>query len=540
MRNRTGPLTAFGPDRLKENTTMRSARTIFRIILPLGAAFAVGAFWANGLVSRGQATERTLSAPLPESQTSSMVAELGRAFRAAAQTVEPSVVHIEISSKGDAEPDQGMQPPAWMPDEFFRRFFPMPDNPSQGEGETESYGEFDAPRKLGAGSGWVYDDKGHIITNNHVVRNASIINVKLYDQREVKAKVVGTDPQTDIAVLQVDASDLRPARLSKDPVEQGDFVLAFGSPLEFTFSMSQGIVSGKERQVGILGSSGYESFIQTDAAINPGNSGGPLTNINGEVVGMNTAIATRTGLFSGVGFAIPAAMIQDIVTQLIDNGHVTRGYLGVSIQDNPDLLKSFGYDGKGVLVSDVVEGHAGARAGLQAGDIITEVDDRPVPTSQELRRLIASRRPGHDVALKIFRDGRYKTIQANLSEMPKDLAGNEAPQLPSNDNEDAPESGSEALRQLGLSDLATVTPDLASRLDLSVQRGVLIEGVRPGSISDAQGLARGMVVVGVRDERVSSVRELADAVARADLKRGVRLTVRIEDSNRYVYLKLDE
>jgi len=518
---------------------MSTAGKFIRMVLPITGAFALGALWAYVPATEGRASDRTVNVPDVAPQTSTMVAELGRAFRAVAQTVEPSVVHIEIAAKGSAEGEQGMEPPAWMPDEFFRRFFPQPDAPSEPEGED--YGEFDAPRKLGAGSGWVYDDAGHIITNNHVVRNASIITVKLYDQREVKAKVVGTDPQTDIAVLQVDASDLRPARIARDPVEQGDFVLAFGSPLEFTFSMSQGIVSGKERQVGILGSAGYENFIQTDAAINPGNSGGPLTNINGEVVGMNTAIATRTGLFSGVGFAIPSPMIEDIVTQLIDNGKVTRGYLGVSIQDNADLLKSFGFDGKGVLVSDVVEGHAGAKAGLRAGDIITKVDGLAVPTSQELRRIIAAHRPGKDVTLEIFRDGKVKTVTASLSEMPKDLAGNTSPERsPDSRDEDTPDDGGEILRKLGFADLATVTPDLAERLDLDAQRGVLIERIRSGSVADANGLARGLVITAVTDERVDSVRELSDAVAKADLDRGVRLTIRVGEQNRYVLLRLEE
>jgi S1-C subfamily serine protease len=229
------------------------------------------------------------------------------------------------------------------------------------------------------------------------------------------------------------------------------------------------------------------------------------------------------------------------VGQLIDSGKVTRGYLGVSIQDNADLLKSFGFDGKGVLVSDVIEGHAGAKAGLRAGDIITEVDGQPVPTSQELRRIIAAHRPGKDVSPQIYRDGKFKTVSASLSEMPKDLAGNTSPE-PSSDaqDEDTPEDGSEVLRKLGFADLATVTPDLAERLELDAQRGVLIERIRSGSVADASGLARGLVITAVTDQRVDSVRELADAIAKADLDRGVRLTIRIGEQNRYVLLRLEE
>ncbi|NJL31408.1 MAG: PDZ domain-containing protein, partial [Phycisphaerales bacterium] len=249
---------------------------------------------------------------------------------------------------------------------------------------------------MGSGSGWVYSADGHIITNNHVIEEADRIEVRFFNGESMDAVVVGTDPKTDVAVIKVDATKLHASTLATEPVEQGEIVFAFGAPFRFEFSMSQGIVSGQGRQLGILAErQGYENFIQTDAAINPGNSGGPLTNIYGQVVGMNTAIASRTGAFNGLGFAIPIDMVKKVVDELIATGTVQRGYLGIFIEElDPRMARTFGYDGKGVLVTNPIDGGPAAEAGVQRGDIITKVEGKPVSTPDELRNLVADLAPG--------------------------------------------------------------------------------------------------------------------------------------------------
>jgi serine protease Do len=238
---------------------------------------------------------------------------LSEAFKDVARVVEKSVVSITVYSK--------RPPTGGIPEELLPLL--PPGRAPKGNSEFDDY---DVPQQYGSGSGWIYDTKGHIITNNHVIDGADRIVVRFYDGSERDAKVVGVDTKTDIAVVKVKGDDLHPAKRADKPVDQGEIVFAFGSPFRFDFSMSQGIVSAKGRQLGILrGAQGYENFIQTDAAINPGNSGGPLTNIYGEVVGMNTAIASRTGAYNGLGFAIPVRMVEQVGDQLIENGKVSRG-----------------------------------------------------------------------------------------------------------------------------------------------------------------------------------------------------------------------
>ncbi|NOT30163.1 MAG: trypsin-like serine protease, partial [Planctomycetes bacterium] len=312
--------------------------------------------------------------------------QLSLEFREVARRGEASVVRIEI--RGTPRPASEDSLPG-SPEEFFRRFFEAPFGGRADEPElpdSDDAQRYDVPRRVGAGSGWIYDRRGHVVTNHHVVRDAESVVVKLHDGRECPARVVATDAATDIALLVIEAGDLTPAVLSEGSLEQGDIVFAFGSPFEFEFSMSQGIVSGKGRRTGILGPSGYEDFIQTDAAINPGNSGGPLTNARAEVVGMNSSIVTGSGLFGGIGFAIPIAMIRPVVEQMIEFQAVRRGQLGIFIQDDPDVLKSFGYEGPGAVVSDVVPDGPADKAGIRAGDVVTRLDGQGVAGAAALRQ----------------------------------------------------------------------------------------------------------------------------------------------------------
>jgi len=471
------------------------------------------------------------------------LSELCGTYRTVAKAVEPSVVRIEIRAKPNAAIQrgfrlpEGFELPPGIPDEF-RQFFETPFTPDKRRQPQNRYREFDVPQRIGMGSGWIYDRQGHIVTNNHVVANAETIVVKLYDNREIFAKLIGTDPQTDIAVIKINGGNLYPLDSTDEPVEQGDVVFAFGCPLEFEFSMSSGIVSGKHRTMGLLGPTGFENFIQTDAAINPGNSGGPLVNVWGKLVGMNTAIASGTGLFVGLGFAIPAPMIHQIVPQLIKEGVVRRGYLGVAIQDDPNLLKSFGYEGKGVVVSEVVPGLTAEKAGLEPGDIITKVDGTAVGNNDELRQLIARKKPNSTVKLSIIRSGKSRELNVELSEMPKAAVAKE---IKPKEAERPPEAGQmESLRKLGFEQLSTLTPDLARRIGIKETSGVLIEEVRPYSAAAEQGIVPGIVIIAVMNKSVTSLTALNTAIAGYDLHRGLRFTVSANQQRRYIFLKLPQ
>ncbi|MFK7959091.1 MAG: S1C family serine protease [Phycisphaerales bacterium] len=308
-------------------------------------------------------------------QVGNILDEMNQAFRDIAVKVEPSVVHI-AARQARSDGGSGMS----------------------------------------TGSGWVYDADGHIVTNYHVIANTSEVDVQLSAGRILDAELVGSDPLTDIAVLRVDPEFLHPATRGDvaEPVEQGDMVFAFGSPFDFRFSMSAGVVSGKDRAAGVIrdaGVAGYENFIQTDAAINPGNSGGPLTDHRGDVIGMNTAIATRStpgsgepGQFAGIGLAIPLEMIEPIVGQIIDRGFVTRGFLGIELNTITDENRiESGWNGDGVLVVDVTADGPAAGAGLEHGDIITEINGERVATGEQLRARVAQMAPGSEMSVVVQR-----------------------------------------------------------------------------------------------------------------------------------------
>lgn len=323
---------------------------------------------------------------------------MNRAIRNVAVAVEPSVVHVDV------------------------RF------PRDPEGE-----------RLSSGSGWVFDDLGHIVTNAHVVRDASAITVQFYDGRLTAADLVGTDPFTDIAVLKVDQHTglFAARRATGESPQQGDRVFAFGSPFGFKFSMSEGIVSGLGRSARPALEGGFSAFIQTDAAVNPGNSGGPLVDIYGRVIGMNVAIATAQqkrgsadeGQSSGISFAIPLGTIESIVGQLIKTGKVTRGFLGITFGANTEgqaIQDATGFHGVGVLVDRVSPGEPADKAGLRRGDIITMIGDQNITNSQVLRSVVSSNEPGKTVKLKVWRDGGFTEMPLVLGEMPANLLASEA------------------------------------------------------------------------------------------------------------------
>ncbi len=461
------------------------------------------------------------------------LAELSEAFTQVAELVEPSVVHINVRTRRNVA----------ARDEALRRWFGSPGQPAPRPDtrDDDDWSRYNPALPSGNGSGWVYDDQGHIITNYHVVRGADEIIVRFADGTEREAELVNVDSNTDIAVLNVDIppENLHPAALAPNGVRQGEIVFAFGSPLRFEFSMSQGIVSAKGRKLNIIGPTGYENYIQTDAAINPGNSGGPLTNIYGQVVGMNTAIAAQRDpsgqrasmSFLGLGFAIPVSMVQSVVDQIIDEGKVTRGFLGVIIGElDPDLAKTYGYNGKGVLVVEPIPGSPGDEAGIQVDDIITAVDGQPVRDPDELRYRIASFRPGSDVKITVFRDGVSRDFNVTLAELPSvSSAGLPTPPsrqaTPQPNDAEADARGMDLLRKLGFAELETFTAEDAARSRIPHQPGVLIERVRPGSTAATMRIGEGSLITQVMRADVTTVEELAAATADLDPDEPVRFRV---------------
>jgi serine protease Do len=437
-------------------------------------------------------------------ESGSVLQEISQAYRDIADFVEPSVVHVSAQ-----QVNGGRQP--------FT--------------------------SLSSGSGWIYDQDGHIVTNYHVVRDAESIDVQLHTGILRRAEVLGFDKSTDIAVLKIAPEQLHPAVLGdlSDPIQQGDLVFAFGSPFDFRFSMSSGIVSGKGRSVGVIrdavGREGYENFIQVDAAINPGNSGGPLTDYRGRVVGMNTAIATgrnsrlEEGQFAGIGLAIPLEMIQPVVTQIIEKGIVEKGYLGVQVQDligaNGVWAQSMGFAGEGVRVAVVVEDGPAAEAGLLVDDIATAVNGQPVASVPQLRSRISSMLPGETAEIAIWRPnerapgGEVMTIFVELARLNTLRARGELSE----------DQSHERIPELGIGKMSTASPEIARRYDAEPVEGVILERLVPGSRLSMQVLP-GSTIVEVWERPVRDVDEFLDALRQSDLLMGARVTVILPDGSR--------
>ena len=488
---------------------------------------------------------------------SPFLAELSDSFRKVSQVVEPSVVAIKVLARADSDPHDAIRRlrPDLDLEDFFRQFEDRGEAVPQPR--DDRYDKYQPLQPIGSGSGWVYryhnpenpsEHHDYIITNHHVVRNADQIKVRFNDGAEYEAKVLNSDERTDVAVLTVDADNLVPVSLAREDVQQGDIVFAFGSPLSFDFSMSQGIISATGRELGIIRvkGGGYENFIQTAAMINPGNSGGPLTNIYGEVVGMNTAIAAgngpRTpgnGTFVGLGFAIPVDMVADIANRIIEDGSVRRGFLGIALpaeELDARMAKTFGFEGKGVLVSDVNAGGPADKAGIKRGDIITQIDKRPTPTIAVLRGTVAEYKPGAEVDVELFRDGKTMNIKVVLDEFPDSgMAADPAPQV-----EDAvvDAEGMSTLRKLGVTGIQDFTDTTAEQLGVVHFPAVMVTSVRPNSVAATENLQRGMLITHVMSDPVSTVDELVEAIEKYDIAQGVRISVKVWDPDSRSFLSL--
>lgn len=441
----------------------------------------------------------------------------GQAFRSVAKQVSPAVVFIQVEKEVEQQ-TMGNNPFGNSPfgDEFFRRFFGQPQQENRQK----------APKRhaSGQGSGFIISPDGYIMTNNHVVGDADSVTVQLLDGREYDAEIVGTDPPTDVALIKIEADEKLPYLPlgDSDRLEVGDWVLAFGNPFGLSHTLTAGIVSAKGRSG--IGLTDYENFIQTDAAINPGNSGGPLVNLDGEVVGMNTAIFSRSGGYMGIGFAIPINMAKSIRQQLVKSGSVTRGRLGVLIQDmTRELAESFDIDQReGILVAQVMEDSPAEKGGLEQGDVILSLNGNKVDKVASFRNKIAMTEPGTEVKLKILRDGKKKTLEVTIGTMETDSSG----QPISND----------ALPELGMK-LQKLTEDLAEQFGYEGADGVLVTEVEAGSVAARAGIRRGDLIEEVNRTEVSEPAQVKKLI-KATTKKTALLLVRQGDASRYLALKL--
>ena len=412
-------------------------------------------------------------------------------FSAVAERVIDGVVHIRSTvpaQAGQYRQPQG-QPFPFFDDDIFERFFGP-----QYRGQVPRQREM--PPKVGSGSGVIIDESGYIVTNNHVVNGATDLEVTLNDNRSLKAELVGVDPTTDIAVLKIEAEQLTPLSfINSDEVNVGQWVLAIGNPFNLNSTVTAGIVSAKARNINILREQyAVESFIQTDAAINPGNSGGALVDLQGGLVGINTAIASPTGAYSGYGFAVPSNIVKKVVEDLIEYGSVQRGYLGVMIRDvNSQLAKERKLSvNAGVLVDSVMTKSAAGAAGVEPGDVVIAVDGQRIQQSNELQERVARKRPGDDVVLTLVRDGRERDVRVKLN---GDTGSELAP----------------VLAKLGIR-----ADDLdASEIEaLGIRQGVRVSEVLPGRIRRETGIREGFVITHLDREAVKDKAHLVDLLKR--------------------------
>ena len=451
---------------------------------------------------------------------------LGKALASVAENDSPSVVGIKASWT-ETQSSRGMQGLPFGED--FFDFFQRP-SPRQQPQQQQPQREF---QRRAQGSGFIISTDGYILTNNHVVSQAEELEVELRDGRTLKAEVIGTDPESDVAVIQVKGENLRPLPLAdSEEVEVGEWVLAIGNPLGLTHTVTAGIVSAKGRTGVHIAT--YENFIQTDAAINFGNSGGPLINLYGQAIGINTAIAGPGGNI-GIGFAIPINMAKNIANQLIETGGVERGYLGVLPQDvTPEMADAFGLDeAEGVAIAEVTEGSAAEEAGLQHNDVLLTLDGETLDSAAELRNLVAQREPGSKVRFVLLRNGKRRTITVTLDKRPSmaQLRGRRGGGRTPSDT-----AKSEAL---GLT-LQNLTSELAERFGHEDAAGVIVTRVAPGSSAAQKGIRPGHLVKEVNLEPVKNVSQFEEALEKASDKGRALLLISDGQAQQFVSLDIPE
>ena len=508
------PNTAFPKPKFTYRPRTIGAAVLGAVVLVGGSTFAL----TNPAATDKAATDNAT----PDLKVEHAPVDRGRtpagSFAPIVQKVAPSVVEVSVTSKAE-------QQFSGQDSDMFRRFF------GQGRGQGP---DSEAPeghgRQHGLGSGVIVSTDGYILTNNHVVKDASDIRVALADGREFLAKVVGTDPRTDVALLKIKADKL-PAVTFADSTELavGDVVLAIGNPFGIGQTVTQGIVSAKDRNT--IGEGGQdEDYIQTDAAINPGNSGGALVDVEGRLVGINAAILSRSGGNQGIGFAVPSNLCQWVMTSLVKTGHVERGFMGMSIQTlTPALAQDFKLDRiNGALVADVVSGGAAESAGLKSGDVIRQFNGQPVKDASQLKLQVAETAPGTKVSLEVFRAGETKTLDATLRQAPGEkLVGNSHKRGENGDRE-------------ALSGVAVSNLDGNARSQVNAPddlQGAVITAVAPDSPAAEAGLRVGDVITEINHQPIKNAQ---DAVKNTEKAAGDQTLVKVWSRGATHYLTVDE
>jgi len=473
------------------------------------ACVTLAAWKAPDVKARAEATPAPAASSAPAGSPGVPVAS----YAPVVEQIMPAVVTIRVEKKASSVPTNSQIP------EEFRRFF----GPNFGPGPQ-------MPRGIerGLGSGVIVSRDGYILTNNHVVDGANEVKIELPDRRSFTAKVVGTDPASDLAVVQIQAKDLPTLQFGdSDAVRIGDVVLAVGNPLGVGETVTSGIISAKGRTTP-GDPDAYEDFLQTDAPINRGNSGGALVNTSGQLIGINSQILTPGDGNIGLGFAIPSNMARNVMDQLIKNGTVRRAKLGVTVQGvSPDMASALGLTAaKGALVSNVEDGSPAAKAGIKQGDVITQYNGKPVADSNQLRNEVSSTTPGSTVSLQVVRDGKTDTVKATLGEL-------SSPRERLNSSSDSHGQG-----KYGMG-VQPLTPDLAEEAGVPRStQGVLVTDVDPAGIAAESGVQQGDVIVKVNNESVKTVDELKAALDRNNGKPSLVLIKR-KDANIFVTLKAE-
>ena len=451
------------------------------------------------------------SPALTKEEAGEVLRVTGEAFSKIAESAMPAVVYISVEKNVNAERfiPKGLDVPEFFGDQL-KKFNPKPF------------------RQQGQGSGFIISEDGYILSNHHVVGDADTINVKLHDGRELEGTLVGTDEKSEVAIIKVDAKKLPHLKLGdSDKLRIAEWVLAIGNPFGLTETVTAGIVSAKGRNN--VGIADYENFIQTDAAINPGNSGGPLLNTQGEVIGINTAIYSRSGGYMGVGFAIPVNMVKRIKDQLIAHGKVTRGYLGIMIQDlTPELAKTLDVkDTTGIIVSDVMADSAASEAGIEDGDIIVKLNGESVKGVGTFRNNVASHSPGEKLKLNILRDGKAEVITANLKALPDDSGA-------------VAKAPATSVDKIGIT-VESVDAEMAEQLGYKDEdiSGVLVTKVAPNSPAAEAGIRDGHLITRVGKATVASAKEYRKAVAELGDSKKIVMRVQSPNGARFVVIKID-
>ena len=432
-----------------------------------------------------------------------------------AEKASPAVVNI-TSSRTVKERNgygRGFGDPRY--DEFFERFFgqqPRPSNPRENTRPVVS-----------TGSGFIISEDGYLLTNNHVVEDADTVMVSLGDRREYKAEIIGTDQRSDVALLKIDAKNLPILEIGKSKrLKVGEWVVAIGSPFQLRFSVTSGIVSAKGRSIPNGSDSTYVPFIQTDVAINPGNSGGPLFNLDGEVVGINSQIYTRSGGYMGVSFAIPIDYAMDVADQLRENGYVARGWLGVSIQEiTSELAEALDMDvPKGALISQIIEDSPAQKSGLNEEDVILFFDGEEIFYSSDLPLTVGAIRPDTEVNAMVLRDGKKKTIKVTVGELPKD------PAVTFND-----------IKQ---NILGIVVENQTNENERSFVEGVVVTSLDPEGIAYRSGIRRGDVIYSLARVKIKNVNEFRDILSELDTEKNSTIGVARNGNKRILSLNLSK